>query len=462
MANAGEQAVVIGASVGGLLTARVLSEFYERVTIVERDVLPASGETRKGVPQARHAHGILVKGTEALEALFPGLRRALVAAGGLPGDVALDGSWTHGGRRHLRHESGLHGLLVSRPRLEGELLARVRAIANVRIVERTDVLGLVFTERGARATGVRVIARAPGAAEELLPADLTVDASGRGSRVPAWLAAAGRPAPSVDKVAVDIRYTTRVYRRHAAELGGALFAIVSAAPDVPRAGVALAMEGDRWIVTAAGYLGDEPPEDPGAFAAWLGTLADPVLEALVRGAEPLPGNAVHHRMPASVRRRYERLKGFPAGLLVLGDALCSFNPVYGQGMTVAALEALALRDLLARGPRRLAQRFFRRAARIVEMAWSTAVVNDLGLASVPGRRTAGTRFLSWYLARLHAAAERDAVVSGAFLRVANLCAAPATILRPAVAWRVLGAPLGWTRQTSAVEAARAAGHARAA
>lgn len=433
-------AVVIGASMGGLLAARVLSEFHERVTVVEKDTLPSGAEVRKGVPQARHAHGFLASGVAALESLEPGIGEALVGDGALQGDMSSDGIWCHGGHRHVAFESGLRGLLVSRPRLDAAVLARVRARANIRFLEHTDALGLVFVDGGRRVAGLRVVGRGKDATEEVLRADLTIDASGRGSRVPAWLISAGHEAPPVEQVEIDLRYTTRLYRRRPGDLGGRKLAVVSSMPGVPRAGVALAMEGDRWIVTTGGY-GEEAPADRDGFAAYLGTLASPELSDLVREAEPLPGDAVRYRTPASVRRRYERLRRWPEGLLVLGDALCSFNPIYGQGMTVATLEATALRDLLRRGRAGLARRFFERASRIIDMAWSTAALGDLALDEVPGRRTARIRFLNWYLSKLHVAARTDRVVAQTFLAVANLCAAPGTILRPLIVSRVLRAHL---------------------
>lgn len=440
MERRGDHAVVVGASMGGLLAARVLSEHYEQVTVVERDACPGTAEARKGVPQARHAHGLLVKGVEAIEALEPGIVAALERSGGLRGDMSGDGIWCHGGHRHASFTSGLQGLLVSRLRLEAEVLARVRSRPNVRLRERTDALGLAFAAGGARVAGLRTRARGDGAVEEVLGADLVVDASGRGTRAPAWLAQAGYPPPPVEQVAVDVRYATRVYRRRPTDLGGLKFAVVSAAPGVPRTAAALAMEGDRWIVSACGY-GEDPPGDPEGFAAFLGSLAVPDLAALVRGAEPV-GDAVRHRVPVSLRRRYERLRRRPEGLLALGDALCGFNPVYGQGITVAALEALALRDLLREGRPTLTRRFFRRASRLVDVAWATTTASDLGLGVVPGRRTAAVRLGSWYLSKLHAAAQTDPAVAAAFLAVVDLDRRPGSILRPEILYRVLRAHAG--------------------
>ena len=429
-----ERAVVIGASIGGLLAARVLSERFERVVVLERDLLPPPGEQRKGVPQGRHAHALLARGLQVIEELFPGITDELVAAGALRGDPGADGRWFQEGGYHASRPTGITALLLSRPLLEGAIARRVRALGNVEVLERRDALGLVV--EGGVVKGVRLIRRAPGAAEEVLAAELTVDASGRGSRTPTWLEAARYDAPVVEEVRIDVCYATRVFRRAPGDLGGRAALVVTASPAAPRSCAALAMEGDRWIVSIGGLLGERPGTGADGYAAFADGFAAPEVAALVRGAEPL-GDPAPYRFEASVRRRYERLRRFPDGLLVCADAICSFNPVYGQGMTVAALQALALRDCLAGGVEGLARRFFRQAARVVDGPWSVSVMGDLRFPAVEGRRSAGVRFLNWYIARLHRAAWRDAALSEAFLRVAHMLAAPPSLLRPGVALRVL-------------------------
>lgn len=433
-----ERAVVIGASMGGLLAARILSERLERVIVLERDELPALGEPRKGVPHGRHAHGLLARGREVLEELFPGMTEELVAAGAIVGDAGSEAGWFHEGGYHSASRAGITALLVSRPLLEGAIARRVRALPNVEILERRDVLGLVT--RGGAVVGVRLVRRAAGAAEELARADLTVDASGRGSRAPAWLEAAGYPPPAEEEVRVDVGYATRVYRRAPGQLNGRSALVVAGSPDAPRTAAVLAMEGDRWIVSIGGYLGDRAPLDAQGFLAFASGFPAPEVGALAREAEPL-SEPLRYRFDASLRRRYERCRRFPSAFLVFGDAICSFNPVYGQGMTVAALEALALRACLARGDEGLARRFFQAAARVVDVPWGVAVASDLRFPGVAGRRTAGVRLLNWYLPRLHRAAHADAAVSKAFLRVAHMLAPPASLLGPAVALRVLRSSL---------------------
>ena len=441
-------AVVIGASMGGLLAARVLAESHDRVTVVDRDELPPVGAQRKGVPQRRHAHGLLARGLTALEELFPGLTDELVARGALTGDIQERGRWSNEGRTLRQAPSALTGLLVSRPLLEGYIRSRLRSQAGVQIEERCSVAGLLTSADGTRVTGVRVT---DGGGERELAADLVVDATGRTSKLPAWLEALGYPAPEQEAVHVGIGYATRQYTRRPDDLNGDVAVITAPAPPSVRAGVVLAVEDDRWVVTLAGYGDDLPPTDPAGWEAYAHTLPTSDVVEVITSGEPLD-DPVPFRYPASIRRRYERLDRFPEGLLAFGDSICSFNPIYGQGMTVASLEALALRDALRRGPAGLAPRFFTEAGRLVDVPWEIAVGTDLRFTHVEGRRTAKVRLVNRYLSRVHVASAVDPVVGTAFLRVVNLIDRPEKLLAPTVAARVLRANLRRRRPAPAAPA----------
>jgi 2-polyprenyl-6-methoxyphenol hydroxylase-like FAD-dependent oxidoreductase len=432
----GERAVVLGASMAGLLAAQVLSDGYGQVTVIDRDELPEASMHRRGVPHGRHLHALAARGHQALEELFSGLTAELVADGVPAGDMLADTRLFFSGHRLRRAPTGLGLLCASRPVLEGRVRARVRALPNVRLVDRCDVVGLATTPDRRRVTGARLLRRADGSAEEVLGADLVVDATGRGARTPAWLEALGYPRPPAAQVRVGLGYATRIYRLPPDALGGDLAVLQAATPRHPRTGALQVLEGDRWMVTLAGILGDHPPTDPGGFLDFARSLRFPDIYEAVRDAEPLD-DPVAFRFPASVRHHYEKLDRFPDGLLVMGDAVASFNPIYGQGMSVAALEALTLRRHLEHGAAPRPRRWFRELARVVDVPWDIAAGGDLVFPGVPGRRTAKVRLVSAYLTRLHAAAAHDADLAGAFLRVAGLVAPPGSLLRPGVAVRVL-------------------------
>jgi 2-polyprenyl-6-methoxyphenol hydroxylase-like FAD-dependent oxidoreductase len=419
----GDRAVVLGASMAGLLAARVLTDSYGQVTVIDRDELPETPMHRRGVPHGRHLHALAARGQQALEELFPGLTAELVAHGVPAGDLLANGRWYFSGHRLRQAHTGLVLLCAGRPFLESYVRARVRALPNLRFLGRCDVVGLATTQDGRRVTGARVLRRADGGAEELLGADLVVDATGRGSRAPAWLDALGYPRPEREQVRMGLGYATRTYRLPSDALDGDLTILDAATPQHPRTGALLILEGDRWMLTLAGILGDHPPTDPDGFLAFARSLRFPDIYQAIRDAQPLD-DPVGLRFPASVRHRYERLDRLPAGFLVVGDAVCSFNPIYGQGMTVAALEALTLRRHLEPGVEPQPRRWFRDLARVVDVPWDMAAGGDLVFPGVQGRRTLKVRLVSAYLARLHAAAARDASLASAFLRVVGMVAPP--------------------------------------
>jgi 2-polyprenyl-6-methoxyphenol hydroxylase-like FAD-dependent oxidoreductase len=380
----GEHAIVIGGSMGGLLAARALSDFYATVTILERDAFPAADTPRKAVPQGRHTHGLLARGSETLELFFPGYNDEVVTqSGGLKCDLVNDMTWICHNVALANSKSGLIGLAATRPVLEGHLRRRLLALPNVRAIENCSVQGLVSDPARRNVTGVR--ARVDGKPEVTVNADLIVDATGRGSLSAAWLEELGYQAPATDKVEIGVGDVTRKYRRRPTDLDGRLAIVVAGSEPSWRNGVIVAQENDVWSVSVGGYFGDEAPDDDRSLLAYLATLPTMEIHDVVAKAEPLTGYD-RYRFVSSLRRRYEKLARFPESYLVFGDAICSFNPVYGQGMTVAAQEALALQECLSGGSSNLARSFFKAAAKIVDIPWDIAVGGDLRHPRVKGAR----------------------------------------------------------------------------
>jgi 2-polyprenyl-6-methoxyphenol hydroxylase-like FAD-dependent oxidoreductase len=444
----GEHAVVIGASVAGLLAARVLSGAYERVTIIERDELPAVGRGRKAVPQGSHAHVMLASGRRSIEELLPGITDELFSAGAQSGKALGEIRLVIAGHQLTRETRGADVLLASRPLIEGHLRRRVLALANVAVRERCDVVDLLTSSDRQRVTGIRIRSRRGVGGAKAIDADLVVAASGRAARVPALLEALGYPRPKENRLAVDLLYVSRRLRLRPGALDGDKLIGIGARPGLPR-GVWLIAQEDHWILTAFGYGAEHhPPTDEQAYLEFVATVAPPDVLTAIREAEPL-GELVTHGFPASQRRRYERLKRFPDGLLVLGDAISSFNPLYGQGMSVAALEAIELRRCLEQGEQRLAKRFFRAAGKVITQAWDMAVGGDLALPEVPGDRPLMMRISNAYVERLLQVAEHDPIVAQAFGDVSDLLAPPRGVLKPRILRRVLQRNL--RRQATASE-----------
>jgi 2-polyprenyl-6-methoxyphenol hydroxylase-like FAD-dependent oxidoreductase len=428
-----EHAVVLGASMAGLLTARVLSESFRQVTVVERDVLPAEAGQRRGVPQGRHLHALLCRGGQILDDLFPGLTKQVAETGAPVGDLLGNIRWFLSGHRLAQVDIGQPVLFATRPMLEAHVRSLVKGLSGVTFLEGRDIIGPVAAGNKRRVTGVRV--RSEGGAEDVIDADLVVDTTGRASRTPAWLEELGYARPVTDKVAVDVAYATRTYRLPPDVLGTDQLIMNFWTPDNPRA-AGLEKTDDRFILTAAGLLGDHPPTDPKGFDAFVASLKFPDIPDAIRDGEPLD-DPVAFRYPANVRQRYERMRDFPDSFLVLGDAVCAFNPIYGQGMTSASLQANALRGLLADGRPLTWRRHFQAMAKAVDDPWTISTSNDLAFPGVTGRRTPLVRVVNAYLPRLHELGERDPEAAAAFLRVVGLLESPATMLRPGLALRVL-------------------------
>jgi flavin-dependent dehydrogenase len=316
-------------------------------------------------------------------------------------------------------------------------------LPNVAVRRGERALGWATDGRG-RVTGVRV--RGVGQRSETLDADLVVDATGLGSSTPERFAALGFDAPEAELLPTRVAYASCLFRRR--DLGQAWRALVVTGAPLKRSGLVFPVEGDRWLVTLPAFFDEPMPRDHAAFAAFARGLPVPDVHATIAAGEPISGVA-NHRFPGSLRRRYERLELLPQGLIALGDAVCSFNPVYGQGMTVAAAEAELLGRALARarcqggiGPD-FGRRWFRDVTPIVDRAWRGVSLEDFRFPELADRRPARLRPLQWYMRQMHLAIHRSARVTDQFYRVMNFVDPPTALFRPRILAEVLhGGPAG--------------------
>lgn len=432
MAKIGEHAVVLGASMGGLSAARVLADHYETVTVVERDVLPHSSANRRGVPQGRHGHAILGRGLAALADFFPGFADDLVAAGVPALDYRdMSEAYLRFGCHLLPRSGTLPNVppmfIPSRPLLESLVRQRLRSVGNVSLLDGYDVVALMSNVNGDRVTGARVKAHNR-EREHVLDADLVVDATGRAARTPALLEALGYGRPPEQSVKVRVTYSSQLLRLPPGSLREKMV-LVSPVPGTPVGMALLGYEDDMWMLTVFGMAGCRPPDAHSQMIDFAAAFAPRHVIDAVRAGEAL-ADPCRFGYPESRWRRFDKMRRFPDGLVVLGDAMCSFNPIYGQGMTVAMLEAEALGRCLADGPTDLPRRYFRAAAKPVGVAWQFAAGADLKLPEIEGRRSLSMRLTNSYADRIQAAGEDDLDVAEQFLRVVGLIDPPANLLLP--------------------------------
>jgi len=434
MGQLGERAIVVGASIGGLMAARVLADFYGEVLLIERDRFPGSPVSRRGVPQGTHGHALMRRGSLEMSELFPGVLDEVVGCGAPvwdDGDLTkLDVSF--GGHRLVRHGrfTDLDSTIfysASRPLLEFHIRRRVLTLWNVVAYQGYEFIDVAV--EGDRVIGVQVRDQ-NGGEDKLLLADLVVDAMGRGSRMPVLLEGRGYERPAEDEVKMRLIYSSRVFRMSRKMLPEIVLS-VDFEPGRSKGVWLFSNENDTVMLTLGGIMGYEPPSAVNQMLDEVAELAPPHVVEALRCAESVGGSARFH-FPSSRWRRYDKLRHFPKGLVVTGDAFCSFNPIYGQGMTVATLDALALRDALLSGDDDLAPRFFTVAAKATRVAWNLAVGADLALPGVFGKSTLTMRWSNRYTDLVLRCAESNQWVAEQFWKVINLVVPPTRLLHPAV------------------------------
>jgi 2-polyprenyl-6-methoxyphenol hydroxylase-like FAD-dependent oxidoreductase len=442
MTELGSEAVVLGAGMAGLLTARVLSEFYRAVTVVERDFLLDQPAQRKGVPQGRHLHNFLSRGPQVLAVLFPGILDELVAAGAVVVDIAdLSRIYARIGRYELYRTGKLADpselvlYQASRPFMEFHVRRRVCALGNVTVLDGHEAIEPLTA--GGAVTGMRITNRGNGI-DSVLNADLVVDAMGRGTRTPAFLKAQGLDTPPESGTASTWAYSSQLMRIPHGRITERMV-FINEGRRVPL-GLMVAYEHNTWMLAIARSTdsGNPPADFTEALAAAEQILPATIMSALW-DAKPI-GDIAISRNTAALWRRYDRMPRFPAGLIAIGDALCNLNPIYGQGMTMAALQALALRDSLRVGTADLPQRFFDAAAGHIAPVWAMNQANDRP-PSTRTRRGLRRPLAKWIGNAALKAAASDVTVAERFLRVRNLIDPPTGLQNPALLSRILLANL---------------------
>ncbi len=453
--KSGSHAIVIGGSMAGLLAARVLVNYFDWVTLVERDRFPEQPQPRQGVPQASHVHVLLTRGQRILEQLFPGIEAELTAAGAPTVDWIADwsmfGMWGWG----PRFPSGLIGHTASRHLLEWTIRRRLAEYENLKFLEATQVTQLLTDENKSRVTGVRLrfhaeAQKAETPQSEELAADLVVDASGRNSSMPKWLAALGYQPPEETTIDSHLGYASRWYqRKEGFQVDWQGLTVAAKPPDNPRGAVLYPVEGNRWVVTLGGVGRDYPPTDEAGFLAFTRSLRSPILYEAIADAEPL-SPIYGYRRTENRLRHYEKLSRLPEALVAVGDAVCAFNPVYGQGMTIAALGALTLEECLReqfRNSKRnltgLTQRFQKRLARVNSTPWVMATGEDLRWPTTSGGQLDRmSRLMQGYMDRVMQFSVDRPDVYQTFGEVVHLVTPATALFKPRIVAQVLWQAMG--------------------
>ncbi|MEV7416073.1 FAD-dependent monooxygenase [Streptomyces sp. NPDC089919] len=425
------RAVVIGGGYAGLLAARVLADHFAEVLVLERDAVDHTTGAHPSAPQSYHAHAMLAKGAEKLELLFPGLRAELEQLGAPVYDYGERISFLLPTGYAVRTTTGVRVQSFTRDELERRIRARVLDLARVEVVGEARVQGLGTGPDG-RIEKVRY--RAGEGGEQEVTADLVVDASGRTTSIDDWLSASGLPVSARNTVKAKITYTTMVFDRTPEEKDYDIAYQMTFAPSVRRGGVLLAVEHGRWVCSLFGFE-QQPPTDPDGFLDYARSLDNPELaEQIARRSRE---DELHrYTNLGSTWRLHHRNSGWPEGLIAIGDALCVFNPVYGQGLTVPAIEADALGSLLRRrratgaGLAGLSREYLRAAAAIIKVPWSLSTTSDLMWS--PAGQPRSARFAHWYNQQVFALARHDADVWTRFVKVANMTAPSSLLMHPSV------------------------------
>lgn len=433
VSNVGEHAIVVGASVAGLSAARVLTDGFEQVTVLEQDPLPDEPVARKGVPQARHVHLLLEAGRATLEDLFPGYCEDLISAGGLVIDGLSDIVHYEEGDYLADGPVRMPVHFATRPLFEQILRRRVAQLETITLRSSCQFIDYLVDENARTVHGVLV--RDGSGESERVAADLVVDATGRTSQTPQWLEKHGYSKPPIDEVYIDVRYSTVAIERPADDRRNIF---VPPSPPRRRGGAAFPVEDGRWLVTLFGVHGDQPPTEVDEFKSFAARLPTSDLEQLLTSHSRATEEIYQYPFLSSIRRYYENIDRFPEQMIVIGDAICSFNPLYGQGMSVAALEALVLHHELASDvPEGLQERYFERVESVIDPAWKTAVGSDFEFSETTGSKPPGTDLINRYMSRLLQKAHSDGQLREEFYRVIMMEKPPTALFQPNVVWRVV-------------------------
>jgi 2-polyprenyl-6-methoxyphenol hydroxylase-like FAD-dependent oxidoreductase len=440
-------AIVIGGSMAGLAAAKVLSKHFRRVTVIERDQMPEGANPHKGVPQGRHPHALLKRGELILDEIFPGLIADLISKGAFHVNSGKEFELYMDGVKTPTYESKISMLALSRPLIENTIRQHLLREPNIRFIQEVEVTGVEADPTRTYATGIRVRGRngvqIDTTDESLFQADLIVDASGKESHMPQWLESLGYSAPTESKVACNMGYSSRIYKRPEGLTWTGFYAQPKA-PHRKRGAIMLPMEGnDRLQVTLMGMAGDYAPTDEEGFKEFARSLPEKEVYELISTAEPLT-SIVGYRKSHNQLRNYHEMPRYLEGLIALGDAVCAFNPVFGQGMSAAAIGADTLDKALSSyqpgesEASSFAEYFQKQLIQGISVPWQLATGEDLmWYPEQMPEMDHETRLIGQYMMQVQKAATTNPYVMEVFYQVLHLLEAPNVFFRPDIVLQVV-------------------------
>jgi 2-polyprenyl-6-methoxyphenol hydroxylase-like FAD-dependent oxidoreductase len=429
----GKKALVIGGSIAGLFAARILSDFYEEVLILEKDPKNEKNLTRTGVPQGSHGHALLKSGEEILSELFPGIVDELTADGSVKSDFTSELAWNHHGSWKVKYHAGISIIQQSRPFLEWHIKRRLEMLPNISFLYGVKAKKLLISSDSTNVIGVEILS--DGKAAIPLKADFVVDATGAGSSSSTWLSQLGFDSPQKSEVKVNLFYASRIYSSLSSknkDWGNLL--VYPNPPEQKRGGSISPIENQRWMVTLLGYGVESPPSTEEEFIKYAESLEQPDVYEAIKNGTPDTDVSVY-RFPALRRFHYEKYHRFPNGLIVIGDAFCRMDPVFGQGMSIAALEAIALKKELQKAlkknkPVQISINAHRSFSKIIDVPWLIALTEDFRFTHTVGAKPFGLPLLKWYVKRVILACANNQRVYGKLINVLQLKAHPISLFTP--------------------------------
>ncbi|MFK0570388.1 FAD-dependent monooxygenase [Endozoicomonas sp.] len=438
-----QRAIVIGGSVAGLMAAKTLSPFFKEVIILEKDPLDSDSGLHKGAGQGSHSHVLLPSGIELLEQLFGTPRFNLREYGIYPADAAEELKWFQFGVWKKRFHSGVDMGWCHRSQFEWQVRQTVISVSNIQLQTGSRVLGLVVSEDGRRIKGVHYQATLNKDATQMLEADLIIDAAGRGTHTPKWLSEASIASVTEDEVRAQISYTTRKFQIPESltdSLDWKVLAIYPEPPNVKRGGMIYPLGNGEWMTTLVGFNGEVATLEMAGFMDYAQSLPQPDLYEVLKQGTPI-GEPLNYRIPGSLWRRYDRIKQWPGNFLVVGDAVCSFNPIYGQGVTMALKDLQKLKVLLEQQETDFTPATMARLQKQIGQGkiipWLMAASPDFMYPGTRGKKPVGISMMNSYIKTIMKLAGKDQDIHQRFIETFTFLKSPMVLMTPGIISKVI-------------------------